>query len=604
MATQLETITATAAPPIAAADNGNLIIELHSLPNADNITKSTIAAPPETTTNPMPPSSETTKPPSPETPQNAAFSTPRSKTLLLAPLCLSVLLSSLDLTIITPAIPTIVSSFSSPSGLIWIGSSFILAHTAVTPLWGSVSDIFGRKPVMLLSQAIFFGASLLCALASNMDMLIVGRALQGVGASGMGMMVNVIICDSFSLRDRGLYLAVTSGVWAVGSAVGPVLGGVFTTELNWRWCFWINLPIGAAVILTLAFFLSIPSPKTPVMSGLKAIDWTGTVLIIGGTLMVLLGLDFGDVFFPWTSATVLCLLMIGSAVLGLFFLNEWKLATNPLFPLRLFSNRSTSAAYGVFGLNAYVFMGLAYYLPLYSQSVLGADALASGVHLVPLIVACSLAAVVAGVVIQKTGRYLPVMYIAQGFLILGVGLFISLDAERNLPKLFGFEILVGIGVGMNMEPPILAAQAAATELDTAAVIATMGFCRSIATAISVVVGGVIFQNEMNSKSHGLVQQLGPEMAEVFSGDKASGAVDLIHELGAEEQVVVRGTYFEALRTVWIMYVAFAGLSLIVNLMIKGHELSKEHKKVVLGVDRGKTEQHEQQRHADESGGRT
>jgi predicted MFS family arabinose efflux permease len=154
--------------------------------------------------------------------------------LTMTSLCLSVTLSALDLTIVTTAVPAIVGSFKSGSvaGYIWVGSAFILAQTAITPVWGSVADIWGRKPIMLIAVAIFLAGSLLCALAQHMEALIAGRAVQGLGASGMGIMVNVVISDMFSLRDRGLYLAITSIVWAVGSAVGPVVGGVFTTRLK------------------------------------------------------------------------------------------------------------------------------------------------------------------------------------------------------------------------------------------------------------------------------------------------------------------------------------------------------------------------------------
>tara|TARA_R110002003_G_scaffold232_10_gene16797 strand:+ start:29626 stop:30573 length:948 start_codon:yes stop_codon:yes gene_type:complete len=151
--------------------------------------------------------------------------------LIMTPLCLSVFLSALDLTIITPAIPTIVRGFHSTTGYVWIGSAFILASTASTPVWGSLGDIWGRKPILLIALTIFLGGSLLCALAPSMHSLIAGRALQGLGSAGMGTMVNIIICDTFSLRDRGLYLAITSVVWAIGSAIGPVIGGSFTTKL-------------------------------------------------------------------------------------------------------------------------------------------------------------------------------------------------------------------------------------------------------------------------------------------------------------------------------------------------------------------------------------
>jgi len=148
-------------------------------------------------------------------------------------LCLSVLLSALDLTIVTPAIPAIVGTFKSAGGYIWVGSAYTLAYAAITPVWGSVSDIWGRKPIMLIAVAVFLVGSLICALAPQMDVLILGRAVQGLGGSGMGIMVNIVVSDMFSLRDRGLYLAITSLVWAVGSAIGPVLGGVFTTRLRW-----------------------------------------------------------------------------------------------------------------------------------------------------------------------------------------------------------------------------------------------------------------------------------------------------------------------------------------------------------------------------------
>ena len=152
--------------------------------------------------------------------------------LTMMSLCLSVTLSALDLTITTTAVPAIVGSFKSEIGYVWVGSAYILAYAAITPIWGSVADIWGRKPIMVTAVAIFLVGSLLCALAPDMDVLIAGRAIQGLGASGMSIMVNVIISDMFSLRDRGLYLAITSMVWAVGSAVGPVLGGVFTTRLK------------------------------------------------------------------------------------------------------------------------------------------------------------------------------------------------------------------------------------------------------------------------------------------------------------------------------------------------------------------------------------
>ncbi len=223
--------------------------------------------------------------------------------------------------------------------------------------------------------------------------------------------------------------------------------------------------------------------------------------------------------------------------------NEWKLARNPIIPLRLFSTPSKSAAHFVFAFNFYVFIGLVYYLPLYAQSVLAADSITSGIYLLPLIVSTSLAAALGGILIQQTGKYLPIMYIAQAILTLGIGLFISLDFEKNLTKLFVFQIITGVGVGLNIEAPIVAAQAGASERDNAAVISSMVFVRSMATAVSVVVGGVIFQNEMNAASPALVQVVGSELAAQFDGGHAAANVELISTLPSMQQEAVRRAYF-------------------------------------------------------------
>ncbi len=203
----------------------------------------------------------------------------------------------------------------------------------------------------------------------------------------------------------------------------------------------VSVPIGGTVLVILLFFLKVASPGTPIVAGLKKIDWAGGSLVVGSVLMVLLALDFGDVVFPWSSATVIGLLVFGVVAGALFLVNEWKFAKEPIIPLHLFSSKSAVAAYGVYIFNFYVFIGMLYYLPLYSQAVLGANALDSGIYILPLIVASSLAAAFVGFLIQKTGRYLGIMYIGQFLSIIGVGLFIYLPFERSLARLFIFEIL-------------------------------------------------------------------------------------------------------------------------------------------------------------------
>ncbi|KAF9774864.1 hypothetical protein IL306_007108 [Fusarium sp. DS 682] len=356
----------------------------------------------------------------------------------------------------------------------------------------------------------------------------------------------------FSQRDRGLYYGLTSLIWAVASGIGPVLGGAFTDRLNWRWCFWINLPITAAVFVFLVFTLKLPSPNTPVWAGLKAIDWPGSFLVIGGSLMLLLGLYLGGVYEPWNSATVVSLIISGVVTAALFVWNEWKLAKYPVLPVYLFKTCSSSAAYAVNFFHAFVFMGVAYYLPLYFQAVLLTSPLRSGVYLLPFILSISISAAVTGAYIQLSGKYLLASRIGLLVMTLGMGLMINLDIDINWAKLASFQILTGIGVGMNFEGPLLSVQSVVPHKDVAAATTAIGFIRTMATAISVVIGGVLFQNEMKGEYQTLENSLDPEVARMFNGASASASVDLVKTLPVESQLVVRTAFFHALDKMWIM----------------------------------------------------
>ncbi|KAK7414346.1 hypothetical protein QQX98_006788 [Neonectria punicea] len=487
---------------------------------------------------------------------------------IMTSLCACVFLSALEITIVSTALPTIAAHFASDSGYTWIGTSYVLAHTASTPSWGKFSDIWGRKPILLIANAIFFTGSLICALVDDLAVFIAGRAVQGLGAAGMGTMVNILIGDMFSQRDRGLYYGLTSIVWAVASGIGPVLG----------------VPITAVVFLVLIFTLKLPSPQTPIWAGLKAIDWSGGVLVIGATLMLLLGLYLGGVYEPWNSVPVVCLMVFGVVTGVLFVLNEWKVAEHPVIPVHLFRSWSSSAAYGVCFFHGFVFMGVAYYLPLYFQAVLLASPLRSGTYLLPFILAITITAAVTGAYIQLTGKYLPAVHFGLIIMTLGTGLYIDMDLDRNWTKLIAFQIVSGIGVGMNFEGPLLAVQTVVPTQDVAAATTAMSFVRSISTAISVVIGGVLFQNEIKRKQSMLVEGLGHELARLFDGASASAHVDIIKTLPPDAQLIVRKAFFQSLDKMWIMYTAFSGVSVFLGFFIGAHHLSKEHEVARLGLD--------------------
>lgn len=343
------------------------------------------------------------------------------------------------------------------------------------------------------------------------------------------------------------------------------------------------VPITGAVIILLFFFLHLHNPRTPVWEGLKAVDWAGSLLIVGGTLMLLLGLEFGGVTFPWNSAKVICLIVFGVTVAGLFVLNEWKFARYPVMPLLLFTHTSNIASLGVCFCHGFVFIAVSYYLPLYFQAVLGATPLLSGLYLLPFALSLSVVSGATGIWIKKTGKYLIAVLFGSIIFPLGIGLLINLDVEKTWAKIIIFQIIAGIGVGPNFQSPLIALQTMVKPADIATATATFGFIRNLSTSISVVIGGVVFQNEMEKRYPSLVTSLGLRTANALRGGSAGSSVGLVNQLPTSQQAIARQAFFESLRTMWIMYVVFAGLGLLFAFFIGNQILSKEHQVTKTGL---------------------
>jgi MFS family permease len=264
---------------------------------------------------------------------------------------------------------------NSAAGYTWIGGAFNLASAASGPIWAKLSDIWGRKLIVLLALAVFFASSTVCATAQTMESLIVGRAFQGAAGGGLILLVHVCISDMFSLRQRSLLMGLTEGIWAIAGGVGPVLGGVFTSLVSWRWCcefssitselsdesfeanvdlVWINLPISGLASLLILLFLDSKHEHTSFVDGMKAVDWVGIFTFLGCTLMILLGLDFGGVLFPWDSAKVIALLVVGGVMIFAFIYSEAKVAKYPLIPMSLFQRKTNVATFLVVFFHGFV----------------------------------------------------------------------------------------------------------------------------------------------------------------------------------------------------------------------------------------------------------
>ncbi|KAF4634827.1 hypothetical protein G7Y89_g3276 [Cudoniella acicularis] len=409
----------------------------------------------------------------------------------------AIFLSALDTMIMTTALPTIADEFrASDSEFAWIGSAYFLGCLSTVPIWGKVSDIFGRKPILLITNALFLLGSLTGALSPSITALIGGRVIQALGAGGILTLVNICVGDLFSARERGGYYGVIGAVWAFAMACGPLIGGALTERLSWRWCFWINLPFDGLSLILIAFFLDIHTPKASFWKGLKRIGWAGSTTFASASVLVLLGLQFGGVSFPWASSTVICLLVFGILDFAVFVLTQWKIATLPLMPLRLFQSRSVLATLATCFCSSMNAVATIYFLPIYFQLVLSASPITSALYLLPTVIVLGIFCLVTGLLIKLTGSYALLMRTGFVAMAVGIGLFINLQSTLSWPRIVVFQIIAATGLGINYQAPLIAFQAQIAQPDIATGTATFQVVRVFSQAIGIVFGQVIFQSRV------------------------------------------------------------------------------------------------------------
>ncbi|KAK3169355.1 hypothetical protein OEA41_008738 [Lepraria neglecta] len=504
---------------------------------------------------------------------------------ILVALYLVLFVAALDQTIIATSIPTISAALHSASGYIWIGGAYLLANAAAGPIWAKCSDIWGRKPALLGAVGVFAVASMIAAVSTSMQMLIAARALQGTAGGGLIQLVYITISDLFSMRSRALHLGLLGVMWALAGSAGPLIGGAFTQLVNWRWCFWINLPVCGIAFVLLLLLLDVHNPRTKLGEGVMAVDWFGTLSILAVTLLLLLGLDFGGATFPWDSPKVICLIVFGTLMIGFFLFSEKRLAKYPLMPLSIFKNWSNNAAFLVAFAHSMVSIGVEYYLPLYFQSVKQASPLRSGILILPMMVTEAAVDIMVGILIHQTGRYREITWAGVTLMTLGTGLYINFRTDTSVARIVGFEIIGGIGTALLFQAPMIAIQNTVSQADTATATATLGFIRNLATSLSIVLGGVVFQNSMAARQSSLAAAgLSESVLEALSGDQAAANVEIIKSIqDAAQRQVVQDAFAWSLRNMFIMYTCVAAVAIVASAFIKQRHLSTEHTETKTGI---------------------
>lgn len=414
----------------------------------------------------------------------------RTVLVAMSALLMGLLLAALDQTIVSTALPTIVSDLGGLDHLSWVVTAYLLASTAATPLWGKLGDQYGRKKLFQTAIVIFLVSSALCGLARSMDELIGFRALQGLGGGGLIVLSMAIVGDIVPPRDRGRYQGLFGAVFGASSVLGPLLGGLFVDVLSWRWVFYINLPIGVVALAVIATVLHIPRHRTR-----HTIDYAGTALIAAVAICLVLVASLGGTTWGWGSPQVIGLALVGAVLLALFVAVERR-AVEPVLPLRLFRVRTFSLCAVISFVVGFAMFGGMTYLPTFLQIVHRVSPTISGVHTLPLVFGLLIASTASGQIVSRTGHY-KVFPILGTAVITGGLLFLhTLDEfSSTLTTSLAF-FTFGFGLGLVTQVLVLVVQNSVSYRDLGVATSGATFFRSIGASFGVAVFGTVFAGEL------------------------------------------------------------------------------------------------------------
>ncbi|MFE1577604.1 MDR family MFS transporter [Streptomyces fradiae] len=408
-------------------------------------------------------------------------------------LLLGMLLAALDQTIVSTALPTIVSELGGMDHLSWVVTAYMLAATAATPLWGKLGDQYGRKKLFQTAIVIFLAGSVLCGAAQDMPQLIAYRAVQGLGGGGLMVLSMAIVGDLVPPRDRGRYQGVFGAVFGATSVLGPLLGGVFTEHLTWRWVFYVNVPVGVVALFVIAAALRIPVHRTP-----HRIDYLGTFLIASVATCLVLVASLGGTTWAWGDARIIGLAVLGAVLLALFVRVERR-AAEPVLPPRLFRNRTFTLVSAISFVIGFAMFGAMTYLPTFLQVVQGVSPTMSGVHLLPMVLGMLVTSTASGQIVSRTGRWK--VFPLAGTALTTVGLLLLHLLQPTSPtwetSLYFF--VFGAGLGLVMQVLVLVAQNAVGYEDLGVATSGTTFFRSIGASFGVAVFGTVFTGRLTGK---------------------------------------------------------------------------------------------------------
>ena len=444
---------------------------------------------------------------------------------------LGLFLAALDQTIVATALPKIVNDLHGGQHLAWVVTAYLLTSTVTVPLYGKLSDLFGRRPLFIFSIVVFLAGSALSGLAQSMTQLILFRGLQGLGAGGILPLGLIVIGDLFSPRERGRYQGFTGAVFAMSSVIGPLVGGYLTDSVSWRWIFYVNIPIGAVALFVIATTMHLPFHRRE-----HRIDYAGAAVLTAAVVCLLLVATWGGSTYAWASPQVLGLAAASLALLGVFAVIERR-AAEPVLPLSLFRSGIFTVSNAASLVIGAAMFGTIVFIPKFVQEVIGASATNSGVVLIPLMLSVVFAVVTSGQIVTRTGRYKVFPVVGSAVTLVGFWMLSRLNVDATSLQAALAMIVIGLGIGQMMQTYTLAVQNDARREEMGVATATVQFSRSIGGTFGVAAFSTI-----------LLQRLATETA----AHPADGRLALANSL----------------HTVFLAALPLAVLSLVLALLLK------------------------------------
>ena len=486
--------------------------------------------------------------------------------VIISSLMLVMLLAALDQTIVSTALPRIAEDLHGLNKISWVATAYLLTSAITTPLYGKISDLFGRKKIFQTAIVIFLIGSVLCGISQNMNELVVARALQGIGAGGLMSLVMAIVGDIIPPRERGKYMGYFGAVFGVSSVAGPLLGGFLTQSLSWRWVFFVNLPIGILALIAVATRLHLPVHKLQ-----HKVDYLGAALLSAATICLLLATVWGGVTYPWGSTQVISLIGGGLVLTGAFILQE-KRASEPIIPLHLFRNDIFRVASLLSLLSGIAMFAAILYIPLYQQAVRGYSPTKSGLLMLPLVLGLLIASITSGRLTSKLGHYKIFPIIGTAILTIGLWLFSHITLTTSEWMVGLWMLVVGAGLGTFMQIMTVAIQNAVDQKELGTATSVVTFFRSLGGSF----GGAIFGTL-------LISRFAKHLQETLHGNAAATHISVssiqggVGSIPPDLQHGVLQAFALSFHDMFLIAIPFALLAFVVSFFLREVPLRTGHK---------------------------